>query len=380
MFRFFILILFLLLLPDAYIWWNYLRMQSGLWRIVLLFLPTIATLLCMLLLVCQVRASMLMQYAFIMIICIAVPKLVYVIVDIVGKGIAWQLPHFTPYVHRVALILAVCMAALQVWGTGFGWRILRVEHTHIKLPHMASAFNEYKIVQISDIHLGSYAGDTSIMKAMVDSINKQKPDLIVFTGDMVNTASSEVLPFIRILRKLKAKDGVLSVLGNHDYCLYQPGLSANELHNEVCRIVRAQRAMGWQVLLNEHKVIKRGNDSLVVVGVENIGKPPFPSHGNLKKAMQGINPNACTVLLSHDPWHWRNEVVKQTKIDLTLSGHTHALQMQVGHFSPAAWFMPEWGGMYHQGEQKLFVSTGIGGNVPYRLGAWPKIEVLTLHN
>lgn len=350
------------------------------WRIVALFLPTALTLLLMLLLVCQVRASVLFQLVFLLIICISVPKLVYTIADLLARGIAWKIPQLLPYLHKGALLLAVCMAALQVVGATYGWCLLRTEHTHIQLSKMPSAFNGYKIVQISDIHLGSYSGDTSLIEAMVDSINKQRPDLIVFTGDMVNSASNEATPFIRPLSRLKAKDGVLSILGNHDYCLYQPGLTPKQQKEEVSRVVRAQRAMGWSVLLNAHHTIKRGEDSIVIAGVENIGKPPFPTYGNLNKALQGVASNACIILLSHDPWHWRNKVVDKAPVSLTLSGHTHALQMQVGHFSPAAWFMPEWGGLYHKGNQKLYVSTGIGGNVPYRLGAWPKIEVLTLHN
>lgn len=380
MFRFFFLILLLLIIPDCYIWLSHLRSQSGLWRIVALFAPTVITILLMLLLSCQVRVSVLFQIVFLLIICISVPKLVYTIADLLARGLTWKLPHLFPYFHKVALLLSVCMAALQIIGVSYGWRLLRTEHINIQLHKMPTAFNGYKVIQISDVHLGSYSGDTSLIEAMVDSINKQQPDLIVFTGDMVNTASSEAMPFIRPLSKLRAKDGVLSVLGNHDYCLYQPGLSPKEQKQEVDRIIRAQRAMGWNVLLNTHHTIKRGEDSLVIAGVENIGKPPFPTHGDLNKALQGVSPNACIVLLSHDPWHWRNQVVGKAPVSLTLSGHTHALQMQIGHFSPAAWFMPEWGGLYHNGNQKLYVSTGIGGSVPYRLGAWPKIEVLTLHN
>lgn len=320
-----------------------------------------------------------MQIAFVLMICIAVPKLVFVLSELIGRGIVWGHPNALSVVHRVALILAVLMAALQVFGTAFGWRWMTVERTSIKLYNLPHAFNGYRVVQISDIHLGTYSGDTSVIKSMVDSINVLHPDLVVFTGDMVNTASSEVLPFIRTLSGIEARDGVLSILGNHDYCMYQPGLTPKEQQTEVNRIVRAQKAMGWRVLLNEHETVVRGDDTLFIAGVENIGKPPFPTKGNLKAAMQGIPHNACTILLSHDPWHWQHGVVGENKqVALTLSGHTHALQMQVGRFSPATWFMKEWGGLYTEKNQQLFVSTGIGGSVPYRLGAWPKIELITL--
>lgn len=379
MFRFFFLLLLLLILPDTYLWWNFTRLQAGVWRTVLLLLPTIVTIGCMLLLVFHVRMAMLMQLAFILLICIAVPKLVFVLVDVIGRGITWHWPEAKQWVPKVAIILAVLMAAVQVYGTAWGWRSLQVAKRIIKVDKLPQAFKGYRVVQLSDIHLGTYAGDTSVIEALVDSVNSLHPDLIVFTGDMVNTSSDEVMPYIRVLKKLHAKDGVLSILGNHDYCLYQPGLTPQQQATEVQRIVRMQRLMGWKVLLNEHQSITRGDDTLFVAGVENIGKPPFPNRGDLKRAMAGIPASDCVILLSHDPWHWRHEVVKKHSVSLTLSGHTHALQMQVGRFSPAAWFMPEWGGLYHEGKQQLFVSTGIGGSIPYRLGAWPTIELLVLN-
>lgn len=177
---------------------------------------------CMLLLICQVRAATLMQLAFILLICVAVPKLVFVLADIIGRGICWHHPNMLPNVHKVATALAVGMAALQVYGTAWGWRKLQVENTTLHIAGLPAAFKGYRIVQISDIHLGTYSGDTSLMQSMVDSINQLTPDLIVFTGDMVNTASSETLPYIKILGKLHAPDGVMSVLGNHDYCMYHP--------------------------------------------------------------------------------------------------------------------------------------------------------------
>ena len=365
LFRFFILLLLLLILPDLFIWWNFTRIQTGFWRTLLLFLPTLMALCCMLLLICQVRAATLMQLAFILLICVAVPKLVFVLADIIGRGICWHHPNALGTVHKVATALAVGMAAMQVYGTAWGWRKLQVESTTLHVAGLPAAFKGYRMVQISDIHLGTYSGDTSLMQSMVDSINQLKPDLIVFTGDMVNTASSETLPYIKILNKLHATDGIMSVLGNHDYCMYHPGLTPQEMEAEVQRIIRSQRLMGWQVLLNENRHLVRGDDTLYVAGVENVGKPPFPTRGHLDKAMKGIPPQACTLLLSHDPWHWRHGVLKQhPNIALTLSGHTHALQMQIGSFSPAAWFMPEWGGLYTEGRQQLFVSTGIGGGVP----------------
>ena len=184
-----------------------------------------------------------MQWAFILIICITIPKLVFVLTDLIGRGVTFHWPIAQPYVHKVSIVLAVLMAAVQVYGTAYGWRSLRVIHQAIKVARLPQSFEGYRIVQLSDIHLGTYAGDTSIMQAMVDSVNRLQPDLIVFTGDMVNTASAEAMPFIKVLKRLKAKDGVLSVLGNHDYCMYQPGLTPRQQEEEVQRIVRMQRLM-----------------------------------------------------------------------------------------------------------------------------------------
>ena len=378
MFRFFVLLLLLLILPDLFIWWNFTKVQSGFWRTLLVVFPTILALLCMIGLMLQVRSVPLMQWAFILLICVAVPKLVFVIADLVGRGLVWHHPSALPIVHRVAIALAVLMAAVQVYGTGWGWRRLQTNHVSVRLKHLPPAFDGYRVVQISDLHLGTYADNGEVVRALVDSINKQKPDLIVFTGDIVNTASAELLPYVDILSRLKARDGVVSVLGNHDYCQYQPGLSPKQQTAETERIARMQAEMGWRLLRNAHYDIVRADDTLHIAGVENVGKPPFPERGNLAKAVEGISSQSCIILLSHDPWHWRHGVIGHSNIDLTLSGHTHALQMQVGSFSPAAWFMPEWGGLYREGTQQLFVSTGIGGNVPYRLGAWSKIEVITL--
>ncbi len=378
MLRFLIPMLLLLVFPDAYIWRFFTRQQPGVWRTIVLLLPTVATVLFLVLTLCHVRASLFMQWAFVLLICVAMPKLVFTVFDIVGRTLVWNNTAALPWAHRIAVVLAVVTAGAQVYGTAWGWQRLTVKHRTVTIDNLPTAFRGYRIVQISDLHLGTYAGNTRLVASLVDSVNSLQPDLIVFTGDIVNAASAEAEPFVATLSQLRAKDGVFAILGNHDYCMYQPGITADEQRREVRRVVEAERAMGWDVLLNEHRIISRGNDSLCLTGVENVGKPPFPERGNLSRALQGVPSSTCTVLLSHDPWHWRHGVTGKQPVALTLSGHTHALQMQIGNFSPASWFMPEWGGLYKEGKQQLYVSTGIGGSVPYRLGAWPAIDVLTL--
>lgn len=378
MFRFILPLLLLILVPDLYIWWQYTREQPGLWRTVLVVAPTVITLLCIVLLVCQVRVALLMQLAFLLFICIAVPKLVFVLADLIGRGVGLLIPALSrAMITRGATVLAVLMACVQIYGSAFGWQRIVTAPVPINLPGLPRGFDGYKVVQLSDLHVGTYAGDDRFLSRLVDSVNAQRPDLIVFTGDIVNTSSAELPPYLSALQRLQARDGVVSVLGNHDYCMYHPGLTPAEQAAEVRRIVEMERSMGWRVLLNEHLAIARGADTLYVAGVENTGKPPFPERGDLNKALRGVPADGFTMLLSHDPWHWRHGVLGRP-VALTLSGHTHALQMQIGHFSPAQWLMREWGGLYREGRQQLYVSTGVGGSVPYRLGAWPRVEVITL--
>lgn len=380
MFRFSLFLILLIVLPDLFIWWHFTRLHPGVWRTLLLLAPTLLSLACLGLLLCHVRVPQLMQAAFVLLICISIPKLVFVLTALTGKALGLALPAVEAPTVRIGIWLAVLTAAVQIYGSAWGWQRLQVKRQQLYLQGLPPAFDGYRVVQLSDLHLGTYGGDTAFMTRLVDSVNSLRPDLIVFTGDMVNTSAAEAVPYVQVLRRLRATDGVLSVLGNHDYMTYQPGLSPAGQRAELQTLLRAQQLMGWQVLNNAHQAIVRQGDTLYVAGVENVGKPPFPTRGNLDKALRGIPPQACTLLLSHDPWHWRNGVVgNRPQLVLTLSGHTHALQMQIGSFSPARWLMPEWGGLYSEGAQQLYVSTGIGGSVPYRLGAWPQIEFFTLH-
>ena len=205
-----------------------------------------------------------------------------------------------------------------------------------------------------------------------------RPDLIVFTGDLVNSAPSELDPFGEVLSRLEAPDGVFSVLGNHDYCEYNRYETSDGAARNLALLKQRERQFGWRLLLNEHRLIRRDRACIALVGVENDSRPPFPSRGDLKRAMDGLPEGMFKVLLSHDPTHWRREVLPTTDIQLTLSGHTHAMQLKIGGFSPSAWSYPEWGGLYREGERILLVSLGVGGTVPFRLGAWPEINAITL--
>lgn len=270
--------------------------------------------------------------------------------------------------------------ALMVCGATFGYRHIVVkdfEHVDATLP---AAFDGYRIVQLSDLHLGTLHAHPEVVQAIIDSVNAARPDLVVFTGDLVNYRSDELDGFADALRAIRARDGVVSVMGNHDYAQYYRHASPADSLADIRRLQDGQRAVGWRLLLNDNVVLRRGADSVAVVGVENDGLPPFPALADLPRAQRGLTEDCFKILLSHDPTHWRRSVVPETGIRLTLSGHTHGMQFMLGGFSPAAWFYPEWGGAYRTADGRtLYVSLGTGEVLlPFRIGAWPEINVITL--
>lgn len=279
---------------------------------------------------------------------------------------------------RLALLVPVAWELLMAYGFFFGWRHLIVRRATCVSPLLPKAFDGYKVLQLSDIHIGTYLRNRKFIDKLVRMVNEQHADLIVFTGDLVNVSAEEVIPFQHALSQIKAPDGVFSIMGNHDYCEYVPDPTKRTIEKNQTVLKYLEGKIGWKLLLNEHVLIRRGGSEIALIGVENISRPPFPDYGDLKKAMMGLPRGMFKILLSHDPSHWRRGVLRQTDIALTLSGHTHAGQMRVGRLSPSKAAYQEWGGKYVEGGSMLYVSTGIGGTVPFRLGAWPEINVITL--
>ena len=251
-----------------------------------------------------------------------------------------------------------------------------VEIVSDKVP---SSFDGYKIVHISDIHLLSFIGREKALARMVEKINAQEPDAILFTGDIVTLNSSEFDTTKDILAKLHANEGVFSILGNHDYSLYTRWESEELLKKDADAIIQQQRAFGWNLLLNENRNIIRGTDTLSIIGVENTStKHKFRSFGNLGTALQGAD-GEFKILLTHDPSHWRSEVLPRTYIELPLSGHTHAMQSTLFGWSIISFVYKEYMGLYKEGKQHLYVNIGLGETMfPFRVGAKPEITVITL--
>lgn len=294
----------------------------------------------------------------------AFPKVVFILFDAF-------LPCF------FALIPALGVMGWFAFGFIEGWKRLELKHITFTSPDLPPYFDGYRLVQITDFHLGSFPPGNAFVQKVVDATNNEEPDMILFTGDLVNNQASEVEPYLDTLGQLHASDGIYSIWGNHDYCEYGNNHSIGALKRNRRMLYGYQESLGWHQLMNEHHVVSHGMASIAVIGVENPGQPPFTNRSNLKKAMKGLNPDMFKILLSHDPHHWRREVVGK-KIQLTLAGHTHAGQLKIGKWTPARMAFKEWGGAYRIGEQMLYVSSGIGGSFPFRLGAWPELTVITL--
>lgn len=282
----------------------------------------------------------------------------------------------------IATILLVCLTiAIIIYGNKIGRFRHQVRELSFAHKDVPAAFDGYRIVHISDIHLDSWNGHSKQLRKRMEEINALCPDLICFTGDLVSMSSSETAPNKESLSLIHASDGIISVLGNHDYLPYARNKNREERDREVAEIIDFERnELGWNLLLNENVILHRGGDSLMVAGCENqsVGAHPVVARGDLAKATALDCKGIFTILLSHDPSQWRKEVIAKTNIPLTLSGHTHAMQFRLFGWTPSKWLYPECDGLYTEGDQSLYVNIGLGGTAPLRIGARPEITLITL--
>ena len=306
------------------------------------------------------------------------PASLYFFCRLLGKIAGIFIPNAARYGRKAGICLSVALFACFLFGFTVGWRLLRVRNVTLEIKGLPAAFDGYRIAHLSDWHIGSYERHPGKVERVVRKVLEARPDVILFTGDLENRIPSEVEPFVPVLSRLAAPDGVWSILGNHDYGTYQSDRSQATLDSLVTRLKSLENEMGWHLLLNDHGIVRRGADSLAILGVENEGEPPFPQLADLPKSMEGLPSGICKILLTHDPAHWRKAVLPDTDIQLTLSGHTHAWQFRIGPLSPAMFFFREWAGAFEEDGQVLFVSAGLGGWVNFRFGAWPEIDLLTL--
>ena len=342
----------MLLVPDLIIWNQYLSHTSFVWQ-VLASAPSIivfATFIIAMTRLLGLSKGILLFFSCFLFI--AVPKMVFALV-------AW------PLGWPCGLVAALLTIGAVAYGFIKGWRTLVVKKVDYHSPELPKVFDGYRILQISDLHIGTFATHPEFLSEVVDTANSLQPDLIVFTGDLVNVFPKEAEPFLHIIGKLHSKDGIFSILGNHDY-------------EDLPQLMHDEQELGWRVLKNEHHLLRKGDDTIAIVGVEPVGNPPFGIRGRLMDAVQGLPTGMFKLLLTHDPTHWRLEVLDKTDIQLTLSGHTHAGQIKIGPLSPAQGMYKEWHGTYIVNGRMLHVSAGLAGRLPFRLFAWPEINLITL--
>lgn len=288
------------------------------------------------------------------------------------------------FLSRLGLVMAAVPFFTLLYGMMGNVYRFKVRQVRIPFPNLPAGFDGVRIAQFSDFHIGSFL-DTEKVKVAVDMIMAQKADMILFTGDLVNDHASETETYLKELASLKAPLGVFSVLGNHDYGDYVQWDTPEQKVQNLNRLKEVQHLSGWDLLNNEHRVIARNGDTINLVGIENwsnFGR--FPKYGDMQKATAGMPDSSFNLLMSHDPSHWRAQVLPTyKKIDLMLSGHTHGMQFGIDipswRWSPVKYFYPEWADLYAEGAQKLYVNRGLGFiGYPGRVGILPEITVFTL--
>ena len=375
-----IIILLVTLLPDIYMYRRYVKRRLGnVWARMAWWLPTL------LIMVSTIGVSLTRDFAphnltlfntyrFITAL-VVLPKLTFVLCSLAGRLARRMLKLRRNLGNYVGLVLVLAELYILFHGTMVGTDRLNVRQVTIEFDDLPKAFDGYRIAQFTDVHLGSMKDE--LMLRAVTAIDDMRPDLIVFTGDIQNMGPDELPRFAQTLKRLKAKDGVMSVLGNHDYSRYVNLPPDEALRNE--RLTRDfETSVGWQLLLNDNRIVRRGSDSIVIAGGENDGRPPFPAKADLKKAMRGIDAKSFVVMLQHDPSAWRRHILPETNAQLTLSGHPHGGQISLFGLRPTELVGKEDDGLYVEGKRKLFVSTGLGGFIPFRFYMNPEVVEITL--
>lgn len=287
------------------------------------------------------------------------------------------------FIIKVGLLIASIPFFSLIYGMAFNTYNFKIRRLKLVLPDLPDSFDGFKIVQVSDIHTGSFLTADPLDRA-VSIINEQKADAIFFTGDLVNYFHEEVLPYRDILKKIEAKYGVFSIFGNHDYGDYYKWNNIADKENDILELKKVHGQMGWNLLWDEHQHIEINGEKITVIGVQNCSSHGFSNYGSLEIATAGIDYSPVNILLSHDPSHWKKEVTKDyPRINLTLSGHTHGLQFGVEvpgfKWSPVQYVYKEWAGLYHENKQYLYVNRGLGFiGYPGRVGILPEITVLEL--
>jgi uncharacterized protein len=288
------------------------------------------------------------------------------------------------FLARTAVVTATLPIVTMSFGIVSGAYDYRIRRKKLYLPNLPSGFNGIKMAQLSDIHSGSFF-DKKAVEGGIDLLMKEKPDVIFFTGDLVNNQTKEVNDYFDIFSKVKADLGVYSTLGNHDYGDYMQWSSVQAKQQNLRDMVKVHKELGWNLMMNENTSLKMGSDQISLIGVENWGAGRFAKYGDLDKAYRNAEGDV-KILLSHDPSHWDHQVRPNYKdIDLMFAGHTHGMQLgiEIGDFrwSPSKWMYPQWADLYTEGNHHLYVNRGFGFlGFPGRIGILPEITIFELTN
>ena len=316
-------------------------------------------------------------------ITVYLPKYIFVLTDSIARiPCVWKKKRLT-FINWIGVVISTILFFALWWGALFNRFNIHINEVSVEIKDLPKGFENFKIAQISDLHIGSFGNDTTFVSNLVSQVNALHPNMIVFTGDLVNRKTEELSSFLNVLSKLKAKDGVFSILGNHDYGDYYQWPNLLEKNNNNQKMEEFQSRMGWKLLKNDYQLITAQNDTLVLIGVENIGDPPFHIYGDLKTAYRTPEDKYPKILLTHNPAHWTKDIAdSENNIALTLSGHTHAMQISFMGLSPSIFRYKTWGGLYSDksGSHQLYVNIGAGTvGFPARIGATPEITLITLH-
>jgi len=300
-----------------------------------------------------------------------------------GNTLPGEVINRSEFLSQAAMVATAIPFGAMAYGIISGAHDYRLKRVSLNLPNLPKAFDGIRIAQVSDIHSGSFFNKTAV-RGGVELVMDNKPDMIFFTGDLVNNESSEVKEYIDVFNKLRAPLGVFSVTGNHDYGDYKNWASKEAKQQNFKDLIEAHKLLGFDLLMNENRFVEQGGERLAIIGIENWGAGRFTKYGKLDQAYAGTEEAATKILLSHDPSHWDAEVRPKYKdIDLMLSGHTHGFQfgVELGGFkwSPVQYAYKQWAGLYKEGNQHLYVNRGFGYlGYPGRVGMPPEITIIEL--
>ena len=382
---FVVFILFIIVIPDIYIYMRFIRNRvrrsQGIlhWIISAYFIIVSLSVLFKINTLLSPETSYHFMFFITALGAVYIPKLIFVSFDLIfflAKK-RWRKIQYAGYICAILAFITIVYAVR--WGR---FNFQRQEYV-VEIANLPESFDGYKIVQISDIHLGNFARSQKRLASLFEKINKENADMIVFTGDMFNNFASEAVGWEPYFQQLSGKDGMLAVLGNHDYGLYYRWDDERLEEANQYEIIKAIRNFGFNLLLNESVTIQRGDDQIAFAGIENWGRSPMPQLADLEAAMKPVEDVPIKILLSHDPNFWEDFIVGKEDFALTLSGHTHGAQIGVEFgsvkLSPARLRTKYWDGIYNEEGQYLIVSRGVGNvGVSARLGMSPDYVVITL--